>query len=140
MDTDMRALLVTCASAVLTRFAPERMAKAPVAAKTDAAPMPRLRGRNAAEATADDMAAGNGRGRIIKAGVVYRWRTGADVKVAHMQNGNNGKVLEVIRKAGRKGVGTRDIEKASKVTYKSVQSSAYQLRKAGLVESVPVNG
>lgn len=135
-NTVLAKIMITCARAILVQLAPGQLAAAPAAAKTDG-PVAVMTARSRAVAAGAMPANGNGGPRA--AAVVYKTVPNADQKVVKLQNGNNGKVYAAIKASGRAGISARDISDKGNINPKSVQSSAYQLRKAGLVQSVRVN-
>lgn len=85
--------------------------------------------------------AGNGRKRTPMLPTrVYVLRKGYDRKLAAKQSASHGKVLEAIVKAGKAGINGPAIAAKMDMNPKTVQSSAYHLRHAGLVETIAVKG
>lgn len=134
-NTVLAKIMITCARAILVQLAPAQLATMPAAAKADG-PVTVVTARSRAIAASP---AANGNGGPRAAAVVYKTVPNADQKVVKLQNGNNGKVYAAIKAAGRAGISARHIADGGNINPKSVQSSAYQLRKAGLVQSVRVN-
>lgn len=134
-NTVLAKIMITCARAILVQLAPGQLATMPAAAKADGPVVVTARSRAVA---AGAVANGNGAAPRLAA-VVYKTVPNADQKVVKLQNGNNGKVYAAIKASGRAGISARKIAEGGNINPKSVQSSAYQLRKAGLVQSVRVN-
>lgn len=110
--------------ALLTQLA-NKPSPAPVRAKADDAPAPRLTGavRRAAPV-----------GPTANA-TIYRMRPGFDKSAAKEQRAINGKVLGFVLKAGDKGINARTIAEKGDINPKSVQSAIYHLRHARLIRS-----
>lgn len=136
--TNIESIMITCATAILVKLAPERLSKAPIAARRDTA-------TDRLKATLVGDLPSNGARTVRANPVVYRMVAGWDKKLANTimaKGGNNSATLAMVKDAGKAGVPAAMIAAHKDKLYpagmkpKAVQSSLHALRTLGIVESV----